>query len=113
MKPRDLFGVGVRLFGVWFAVDSLTNLYAFFTRRFENADSKLTLSNYVTYGTYDYGLYAIMYGVLAWYCLFCTEHLVRWSYGEERRRLEEDIAAQTITRLGQSPENPTAEETKD
>jgi hypothetical protein len=104
MKPRDLFGVGVRLFGLWFAVECISYLIGFLIRRFENYDNKLQLATPVPYDTYNYGFFAVLYGLLAVYCLFFTEHLGRLTYGEDRLRLEEGSKSDQAAPRVESPE---------
>lgn len=86
MPPRDLFAVGVRLFGVWLLTVG-TNWVACY------ADGKLYPgSGRVQDSAAGYLIYAAFDFTLAAFFLLWTRVIVAWTYGEDRRGANETPA---------------------
>jgi hypothetical protein len=78
MNQRELFGVGVRLFGIWLITQGVSYFAAF-------VDMKLyPTSERVREGATAYLVYVIMDLSLAAFFLLWTRAIVAWSYGEDR-----------------------------
>jgi hypothetical protein len=87
MSHRELFGVGVRLFGVWLITRGVNYLGAF-------ADAKLYPdSERVREGATAYLLYVTIDFSLAAFFLLWTRVIITWSYGEEREIAKAEAAA--------------------
>lgn len=78
MRARDLFGVGVRLFGVWLICRGMVNVATFtYTKLYAGSDRE-------AYGASGTLIFAIFDFMLAGLFLFKTDFLVGWSYEGER-----------------------------
>lgn len=77
MKHRDLFALGVRLFGIWLICRGVTGVASFVDGKLYPASekSKDSTAAYLIYAVIDFALAAIF---LLW-----TRAVVSWSYGEE------------------------------
>lgn len=77
MRPRDLFAVGVRLFGVWMLCRGATYVASFIDQKLYPASERArdSAAVYLIWGAIDFSLAALF---LLW-----TRTFVMWSYGEE------------------------------
>ena len=83
MRPRDWFGVGIRLLGAWWFVQGANLAIAFLYYRLGLDDSPFTGSRSESDASpHGYLLYAAGYWAPACYALFGAEHLTRWVYHE-------------------------------
>jgi len=80
MTPRELFGVGVRLLGLWFGYYALTYFVSFCINRFQNISFGLAYD--VSPRTWEYLGFFALDGVVAWLFLFRAELIVRLTYGD-------------------------------
>jgi hypothetical protein len=88
MRIRDLFGLGVRLFGVWLICRGATYLATF-------VDLKLyPSSERVQYSATSYLIYATIDFSIAVFFLLWTRVMVAWSYGDESGSAEVESVTQ-------------------
>jgi hypothetical protein len=83
MKCKDLFAVGVRLFGVWLVTVGITYVAAFVDGKLYPVTDKARDSSAANliYATFDFALAAFF---LLW-----THVIVGWAYGGERDSVAE------------------------
>jgi hypothetical protein len=77
MTCRDLFALGVRLFGIWLITRGLMYVEGFADfKMYPNSDRAFhSAAGYLIYATLDFGLAALF---LLW-----TRVIVAWTYGDE------------------------------
>src|SRR4029079_10863327 len=84
MKPRDWFGVGVRLTGVWCLLQALTQLLLVIELKTGisgvgdtgfSSDNSDSMKRHM--------LFAVGYTVIGFVMLLATEALTRWTYREQ------------------------------
>ena len=99
MRIRDLFGLGVRLFGVWLVCRGATYVAAFADYKLyplsEKAQDSATV--HLIYATIDFSLAAFF---LLW-----THVMVSWSYGDEGGMTGVELAGTKSATEG--PERPS------
>ena len=98
---KELFALGVRLFGIWLVVRGL-----FYVETF--VDSKLyPNSDQFQYRAAGYLIYAAIDFALAAFFLFWTNVVVAWTYGDELRA-PQGLAADEENAVGPLPsDSPT------
>ena len=84
MKCRDLFALGVRLFGVWLITGGIVYVAAFIDGKLYPASDRARDSSAANliYATIDFAVAAFF---LLW-----THVIVGWTYGSERELVNED-----------------------
>ena len=89
MKPRDLFGVGVRLLGVWLLYHGATYIAGYADLKLFPASTKIQDSST------GFLIYATIHLMLAAYFLLWTESLANWTYGDNARSQVKDPDARS------------------
>jgi hypothetical protein len=94
MTCKDLFALGVRLFGVWLIVRVLTNLESFVDLKLYPSSEKArdSATAYLIYATLDLAL--------AVFFLLWTKVIVAWSYDDEPGIAKEEGAGGKLDEAG-------------
>lgn len=106
MTCKNLFALGVRLFGIWLITNAVTYVAAFADLKLYPPSDKArdSAAANLIYATLDFALAAFF---LLW-----TRVIVAWSYGEKSEVAEEDEAAvenETSGRLDEPGGSRTSE----
>lgn len=78
MKPEDLFGAGVRLFGVWCGINAVQYFAYFIDQRL--AAFRLRSPDRDNVDPYFYLAYAFLHAGLAFFLLLKTQHVIDFTY---------------------------------
>ena len=91
MKPRDAFGVAIRVFGLAILFVSALYLYSVLMVIF-GSEVLTAYGRSETGGPLGYGLACLVTLLIAAYFLRGAPHLVRFAYGAEKSDAEEKIS---------------------